>query len=48
MKHSKKTAKKPERLTSTSAKLLGKNSNTAGYFASRKAIYYNEKPYRDW
>jgi hypothetical protein len=35
--------KKPERLTTTSAKLLGKNSNKACYEASVKAIY-NSQP----
>ena len=32
--------KKPERLTTTSAKLLGKNSNKVCYEASKKGIYY--------
>lgn len=33
--------KKPERLNTTSAKLLGKNSNKACYAASVKGIYNN-------
>ena len=47
MKHTKKLAKKPQRLTSITAKMLGVNSNTAGYFASKKAIYYNTPKIKD-
>jgi hypothetical protein len=39
--------KKPERLTTTSAKLLGKNSNKACYEASVKAIYKSEPKIAD-
>jgi hypothetical protein len=39
--------KPPERLNSTSAKLLGKNSNKACYEASVKGIYNTEPKIKD-
>lgn len=43
VKRKKVFPKPPQRLNSVSAKLLGVNSNTAGYSASVKAIY-NQSP----
>ena len=39
--------KKPERLNTTSAKLLGKNSNKACYEATKKGIYYTNPTIKD-